>query len=126
MKELQSKQRFKKLLGSVPVLILMLIPTFFLVRGAVSIMSKSYESAETLQELEREAVVLSQRQVELKAGIEKLESGEGLEDEIRSKFNVALEGEQVAIILEEKPVTPDAEEESRPWYQKWWSAIMGQ
>ncbi len=126
MKELQSKQRFKKILGSLPILILMLVPTFFLVRGAISIMTKSYESAQTLEQLEKEADALSQRQAELKVGIDKLQSGEGVEDEIRSKFNVALEGEQVAIIVEEKPTATTSNEERGSWYQKWWDAIIGQ
>lgn len=80
------------------------------------------ETAEA--ELEQE----SQRQKVLQDRVDYLENDQGMEAEIRRHFDVALEGEQVIVIVDEKDngsnisamSTGLAEEESEGFWARWW------
>ncbi len=124
MKELQTKQNFKKSLYSLPMLIIMLILTFLISRGAMLIMSKNYESAETLKELGREVETLSNRRIELDGGIQRLQTEEGLTEEIRSKYNAVRMGEGVVIVVDHESTSTVESEEPRAWYERFLDAIM--
>jgi cell division protein FtsB len=124
MKELQTKQNFKKSLYSLPMLIIMLILTFLISRGAMLIMSKNYESAETLKELGREVETLSNRRIELDGGIQRLQTEEGLTEEIRSKYNAVRMGEGVVIVVDYESTSTVESDEPRAWYERFLDAIM--
>ncbi len=124
MKELRTKQNFKRSLYSFPMLIIMLVLTFLISRGALLIMSKNYESAETLRELDREVETLSDRKAELDGGINKLQTEEGLTEEIRSKYNAVRTGEGVVIVVDHEPASTTESEEPRAWYQRFFDVIM--
>lgn len=124
MKELQHKERFRRVLYSIPSLIILLLVAGLLVRGAFKIMVKRAESAERLRTLEAENEVLRARESSLKADIAHLETEEGVIDEIRAKFNVAREGERLAVIVDdEAPAatgTPSTLERGLRWLKSLW------
>ncbi len=109
------------MLYSLPALLVLLVITFLLVRGAASIMSKQVESASRLKELEAENVVLRERQASLEGQIGKLKTEEGVVEEIRAKFNATRAGEHLVVIVEEKPTaattTPTAMERLKRGWQ---------
>lgn len=90
------------------------------------------EMAERRNEREAELRELQLRAEALGAKVEELQNERGLEAEIRSRFDVAKEGEQVVIILRdeatEATMVPTDEEvggatsTSSRWYErfKWW------
>ncbi len=103
-------------------MILVLIPlSFFLAKGAIGVLAKRQESAHNLSELEDKSRSLKARGQELNERIIRLKSEDGLIEEIKTKFNVAREGEQLAIILkaEEASTTePSTLERIKNWF-KW-------
>lgn len=114
----------KELLYSWPALILMVVLVFFLIKGSAEVMVKERESAKRVENLEKETEALSAREAELRDGIARLQTEEGIVEEIREKFSVAREGEYVAIIVDEKANASSTESTEGSWYKKIMGAIM--
>lgn len=74
---------------------------------------------------QQEAAALQIRKDNLEEQVQYLSNERGIEAEMRRQFDVALEGEQVVVILEDEtsdiqPLsTSTADNESTPWYQFW-------
>ena len=125
MRELQRKQRVRRFTYSLPSLIALFIITFFLAKGAIGIIGKSFESARRSNDLEEKAEALVMREQELKTSIARLQTEEGVKDEIKERFIVTQEGEYVAVIVDERKSDNSDERASLPWYKRFWIAIMG-
>ena len=125
MKELQRKQRIKRIIYSVPSLILLSFVAFFIAKGAVKILGKEQESSARARELEARVSALVLREQELKEGIARLETEEGVKEEIKDRFNVTEEGEHVAIIVDEKRSATSTNASELSWYKRLLDAIMG-
>ena len=125
MRELENRQKFRRRLYSIPALAVLLLITVMLVRGAYSILLTERESARDARLLELEVASLSEREDELKAAIEKLQTPEGVEEEIKSKYNVARAGEMVAVIVDGPENKATTTEEEGSWWRDLWSAIIG-
>ena len=125
MKELQRKQGIRRIIYSIPSLIILSIIAFILTKGALGVMNKEWTSSERSKDLEEKAAVLVLREQELREGIARLETEEGIKDEIREKFSVTEEGELVAVIVDDQGVSNLAGDSMLPWYKRLWIAIMG-
>jgi cell division protein FtsB len=125
MRELRRKQKIKRMLYSFPSLIVLSIITFFLVKGAWGVMEKERKSKEIVKDLKGEVATLIQRERELKDDISRLETNEGVKEEIKKRFNVAQEGEYVAVIVDNQKVSTSTDHSLWSWYKKLWVAIMG-
>lgn len=82
------------------------------------------EMASRREEAEMELQALRQRAAALEAQVEYLEDERGMEAEIRDRFDVAKEGEQVVIILEDagtetEETTEPTKGPDEPWYKFW-------
>jgi len=124
MKELQRKHKIRRVLYSIPALILLLVLTIVLTRGAIRVMGKRLESAEYAKELEQRATALVLREQELEESIARLETEEGKEEEIRERFSVTQEGEYVAVIVDDRNASTTTVDTSLPWYKRLWDAII--
>ena len=120
MRELQRKQNFKRILYSLPSLIILTLITIFLAKGAFGIMSLERRSAQRVQELEGESQVLTLREQELKAQIDRLKTEEGVVEEIKRKFSVTRAGEHVAIIVDAKAEATSTETSGVKWLKNLW------
>jgi len=127
MEKFQKTQRIRRGIYSIPSLIVLSLITFFLVKGAWRVMNKERESEEQSKTLEEKAVALVVRERELREKIGRLETEDGIKDEIRERFNVTQEGELVAVIVEDKDnkVSTSTDSSLWPWYKKIWFAIIG-
>ena len=105
------------------VLLLLSILVFFMAKGAASVMNKERESRAKVSELDKESQKLESRQKMLQANIGKLETEEGVIEEIRQKFNVTREGESVTIIVDNQEKLNTTSKDAT-WYKKWWNAII--
>ena len=83
-------------------LVVLIILIIFTLKGVWNIYLKYNESAENRQNIEEHLADVSLREGFLTSEIARLKTKEGIEREIREKFNVKKEGEEVAVI-----VTPD-------------------
>lgn len=85
------------------------------------------EMSEKRLALEEEMANLEERKVSLSKEVEYLSSDRGVEAEMRRQFDIAREGEQVVIILDDEKATsattslnkPKDSEPARPWYKFW-------
>src|SRR3990167_7076873 len=84
MKELQRKQRIRRIVYSIPSLIILSIVAFFFTKGAVKIVDKELESSARVRDLEAEAITLMLREQELKKDIARLETEEGIKEKIKN------------------------------------------
>ncbi len=126
MLELQKRQKLRRRLYSLPVLLGLLFLVIFVSRGAYGIFLKERASALEVEALEAKIGTLVQREGTLKYEVEKLETDSGIEEEIKSKFNVARAGEHVALIVERGEVEASTTPETPSWWKRFWGGIIGQ
>src|SRR4051812_32947497 len=124
MRELEKKHRARRMLYSLPSIIILLIIAFFMAKAAYHVYTKDKESAELTDSLKEKITSLSGREATIEADIERLNTDEGKVEEIKRKFNVASPGEHIAVVTDarEKPATTT--DESRPWYKRIWNDII--
>ncbi len=108
-----------------PSLIGLFIIAILLAKGAVGVINKERESALRSKELEEKASALILREQELREGIARLETEEGIQEEIKERFSVTQEGEFVAVIVDERRATSSDDDSGKAWYKRLWTAIIG-
>lgn len=86
---------------------------------------KEWESSKRTEGLEARVSALAFREQELKEGVARLQTEEGIKDEIKERFSVTEDGEYVAIIVDEKRSPTSTDSSTLPWYRRFWSAIIG-
>lgn len=125
MRELENRQKFRRRLYSMPALAALLVMTVLLVKGAYTMVLTERESAEGAEFLALEVASLSAREAVLGEAIEKLNTEDGIEEEIKSKYNVAREGEYVAVIVDRPERGATTTQEKKSWWKRAWAGIMG-
>jgi cell division protein FtsB len=100
MQDFKKKRTFKRRLYSKLVLIVLLVIFIFVVRGGWDIYKKAKSSEEKLRVAEETQMELEAKKASIEAQIARLETETGIEEEIRSKFDVVRDGEQVIVIVD--------------------------
>lgn len=85
------------------------------------------EMVERREQAELQATALEARKHELEERVKYLSNERGIEAEMRRQFDVALEGEQVVVIVEKESTEPEvmplssstSKEGEYKWYQFW-------
>ncbi len=116
------KQPLHRYLHSKLGIALLLVIMVLFGRGAYERYTIERDMADRLTEAEKELQELQTRKSSLEANVEYLEGERGIEEEIRSNFDVARQGEQVVILTGEEPTTTAPEPEPLPpppWWQFW-------
>lgn len=96
------KKHINNFLYSKWTILLLLAIIGFAAEATWGVYQKEKTSKANLERTEKELDRLIQREKKLKAEVARLQTDRGIEREIRSKFGVAKEGEQVVIIVEEE------------------------
>jgi cell division protein FtsB len=123
MKEFQEKHKIRQKKRSRIVLFFMLILLISLVRGTTNTYFKERESRVEVDRVMKEKQELEKRYAVMSEQSEALKSDIGVESEIRSKFDVAKEGEGVIVIVEKD--TPIIEGDKRGVLRKFWDGVRG-
>ena len=105
MHQFKKKRTFKRRLYSKLVLIVLLTIFIFIVRGTWDIYKKSQESKRKLNLAETEFIELEEKKSSIEHRIDRLSTETGIEEEIRSKFDVVRDGEEVIVIVDAKEAT---------------------
>jgi cell division protein FtsB len=122
MLEFQEKKRLKKRIYSYGSIILLCLLAFFLAKAAFGVYKKAAISRENKERAARELEKLETRETMLQNEIARLSSAEGIEEEIRGRFNVVKEGEQIAIIVENEQNTATSTTQKGRGF---WSRLRG-
>lgn len=118
MHEFQQKQKIRRILYSRNSLIVIAIITTFFLRGAWGVWQKQKESEVKLKETEAALALAQNRQTVLTQNIERLNTQEGVEHEIRERFSVKKPGEDVILVVEPEQATSGEVTESKSSWSK--------
>lgn len=124
MREFSRKRKVRQFMFSVPVLILLFIILFFVAKGSWGVYKKYSLSKSELENSQSDLAVLEEKKEKIESKIEKLQTETGIEKEIRSKFDVAREGEKLIVIVEDK-VEEEIVVEKKGFFGKFFTTIGG-
>lgn len=111
MREFQNKKKIKRRIFSKITIIFLIVVLFFLVRATYRVYEKNVESEANLARVSASLAETEQRYDSLKKENERLNTNEGVEEEIRHKFQVSKEGEKVIVVVDDQaPSTTTAPE----------------
>lgn len=124
MKDFKRKKLVKNMLFSYATLGMLGVCTVLLGMSVFERFTVEREMSARRVEAEHELQELKLRAAALESQVEYLEDDRGMEAEIRGRFDVVKEGEQVVIILDDEvetspPATQSAVVEDEPWYKFW-------
>ncbi|MBX4198610.1 septum formation initiator family protein [Candidatus Parcubacteria bacterium] len=118
MREFQEKKRFKRILYSKGTIFVLVIAIVFFSRATWGVYKKEQESAANALQAENSLKRLEDRQKVLNDELTKLQTEEGVEEEIRSKYGVSKPGERVLIIVDDQKATTSLEVPKKGLWQK--------
>jgi len=122
MLDFQQKRQMRKVFYSKITFWILLILVILLSKQVYDIYKKKQLSQEGLATISKEYNNLKNRENMLSSEIEKLKTENGIEAEIRGKFDVVKPGEQVVIIINNGSSTPDqVKDNSYSFIDKIWS-----
>ena len=114
MFDFYEKRKMRNVLYSKPVLVLLGVVVLLFIYSVWGAYQKETETKEKWKAREEVLTELEGRESELEEEIDRLNTEKGIEAEIRSKFEVAKEGEEVIVIVE----PPEEEVSSAPREEK--------
>lgn len=120
MIDFQQKRQFKKVMYSKVSFLILFISVFFLAKSTYNIYKKSKLSFDNYTVVKRDYESLKDRKDMLDSEINRLKTDNGIEEEIRGKFNVAKPGETVVMVINSSTST----ETSNP-NKSFWSSFWG-
>jgi len=122
MPQFGKKKQLTDYLYTRPVAFLLGVVFVLLVFSVYNRFTIEREMAARRVEVEMKQQELEERKDSIKKEVEYLEGERGIEEELRKRFDVAKEGEQVIILLgedEAEAVEINEPEERNKWYQFW-------
>lgn len=125
MLDFHQKRKMRAVADSRITWVILLIIAAFVLISAYNRYQIARDMAERRAEVEMEAKELEERRQDLEAEVRYLSNERGIEAEMRRQFDIALEGEQVVIIVEDEETkieplsTTTVKEEKRAWYRFW-------
>ncbi len=124
MREFQHKRKVKKILYSWPVCLLLLVVVVLLIKPVWNVYWKKVESEKNIETVNQELVALKDREVQLSSQMNALNSDTGTEQEIRSKFNVAKEGEKMVIMVDQDKPEAMPVLKNQGFFQTIWNSFV--
>jgi len=113
----------KSIIYTLPVVIILFGLVFLVGKASWNTYGKMQESSERRAQAEAELDDVLSRYDELQKKVDYLETDKGVEEEIRTKFNVAREGEKVFVIVgDEKEI--DTTDVERGFFSGLWHKIF--
>jgi len=124
MFDFHQKRKLRSIFGSRITQVIIFVIACFIFISAYDRYLIAREMAERRAAVESEIFDLEERRKMLDTQVQHLSNERGIESEMRRQFDVAREGEQVVIILDdEKNLPPQStttdNQKERPWYRFW-------
>jgi len=125
MFDFHQKRKFKIILNSPYTQGFILVLVLWIGWSAYVRYEIANEMYERRVQAEAQAKTLEEQKQKLEARVKYLTNERGIEAEMRRQFDVALEGEQVVVILEDEatveimPLATSTDNEKVRWYQFW-------
>ncbi|MES2223327.1 MAG: septum formation initiator family protein [Patescibacteria group bacterium] len=122
MRKFESQKQIKSRIYSRTTLVILLFIIILLAKGVFTLYLRNQESVDALRDTNNKVRDLKARQQMLSGEITKLNNNDGVEEEIREKFDVTKPGENVVIIVPDEVATTTEEKPSvfaRFWHWLW-------
>ncbi len=114
---------FQKILYSKITVGILFILIILMIHPVWSMFQRFQLSSEILQEKKERISKLEDRKEVLLESIERFGTDEGLEEEIRRRFNASKEGEEMVIIIDNRSLETTNQEDSVDSKPSWWNAV---
>jgi len=101
----EQKRQIRRLMYSKIAMVGLFVVCGFLANGLFNIYGKARESMDRKNLSAQSLVRLQEREAKLQAEIERLDSRNGLEEELRNRYSLSKEGERVIVIIEDEDGT---------------------
>ena len=121
MSDFQQKKQFKKIFYSKMSFVILFVLVIFLAKATYNIYKKSQLSADNYAETKRDYESLKARKEMLESEIGRLKTDNGVEEEIRSKFNVAKPGETVVVVING---SSSSSTDAKNYHKSFWSSFL--
>lgn len=116
----KKRKRVKRFLGSRVAIFALLLIVIFLSRATWNVLQKERETKSTLEDVKSRQEDLSSQEIFLTSEIGRLQTEEGIEEEVRDRYGLAHSDERVIILVD------DDEDEASEIVQKgFWSKVKG-
>jgi cell division protein FtsB len=117
MFDFEEKRRLKRIFYSRPAIVVLALLVLFSGKALWNVHQKYVTSRENAERVAKERDELLKREEFLKSEVERLQSDRGIEEELRQKFSVVRDGEEVAVIVDEPapPAVPAPEPKKSLW-----------
>lgn len=102
MRSFQRDRRWKNIAYSKPILILLGIVVLFFISSVLGFLGKMQETSRNKEIAKNKVAELQAQKAQLSASIAKLQTEEGIEENIREKFGLAKEGEGLIVVVDDK------------------------
>ena len=118
MIDFQQKRKVRSVMYHKVTLVILGILVLLSLRSVWLIYQKQRESEELLKTSQQHVADLTARENEVHNEINQLQTPEGVEAEIRSKFSVAKIGENVVLIVDSTASSSQGKSPGKSWWQK--------
>jgi hypothetical protein len=115
MLEFQKKKKLQSTLYSKFTIFVLLVLTIVMIKATWNVFWKARESQLNLEKITRETNNLQDRKESLTSSIEQFDTSRGREAEIRDKFRVAKQGEELIVLLDSPENKPTEVIEKSLW-----------
>ncbi|MCE9549293.1 septum formation initiator family protein [Candidatus Nomurabacteria bacterium] len=105
MRNFQKKNNISRFLHSTPFLLVLGVVAIFFAYNMIGLVGKMRETVRNKQIAEEKVSELQKSKESLSLDIAKLNTKQGLEEDIRERFGLVKEGESVIVIVEDKNET---------------------
>jgi cell division protein FtsB len=116
MRDFQQKKRWRNVLESWPVLILLGIILLFFAWGVIGVLVRMQTTRENRKIAENRLNELQKKKEIFEYDVKKLASPNGIEESIREKFPVVKEGEGLIIVVDDKDKNTETKEEEKGFF----------
>ncbi|MEI6296042.1 MAG: septum formation initiator family protein [bacterium] len=125
MRDLQGRNSWKRFFYSDIVAIVLLVILFFIARNVFDVYTKDTTAQKKLELAQLNLSALNDKKLALKDNVDKLKTDRGVEEELRRRFQVSKEGEQVLVIVDKNEGKKEVEVEvPKTWLQDFWDKFL--
>lgn len=117
MLDFQRKKRFRQILYSPLVAGIAVVIALYAIYSTFSVYRKYVQSKSELSQSEAGMLALDKQNTDLDSQLRALQTPQGIEDEIRTKYGMAKTGEALAVISDDEPV-PQTGSTTETWWRK--------
>ena len=114
MRDFQAKRKLKRVLFAWPAIVVLVLLNLLLVRANLELYGKERYAAKNEAQAEKEYNDVAGRENSLTADVSRLSSPEGVDLELRRKFQVVQPGEETVVIVASSSTTPEPKLEQKP------------